>query len=46
MQGLTLAGIDIRTIQLRLGQRNLKTTMVHTCVEQLARHTTVPLHLL
>lgn len=36
-------GTDIRTIQLPLSRRSLKTTMIYTHVEQSIRYTTSPL---
>lgn len=40
---LLAACTDIRTIQLRLGHRNLKTTMIYIHVEQAVRKTIRPL---
>lgn len=40
---LLAAGTDIRTIQLLLGHRNLKTTMIYTHVDQAIRKTISPL---
>ena len=40
---LLAAGTHIRTIQLLLGHRNLKTTMIYTPVEHAVRQTLSPL---
>jgi integron integrase len=40
---LLAAGTDIRTIQLLLGHRNLKTTMIYTHIDQAIRRTVSPL---
>ena len=40
---LLAADTEIRTIQLLLGHRNLKTTMIYTHVEQAVRKTISPL---
>jgi len=43
---LLASGTDIRTIQLLLGHRCIKTTMIYTHVHQAIRHTISPLDLL
>jgi integron integrase len=43
---LLASGVDIRTIQLLLGHRCIKTTMIYTHVQHAIRHTISPLDLL